>query len=63
MLQKIMFMIFLIQTICKRVSFFLSMHLHSTSILNITQKKWLYLPNALFLFDGTFKIEKSNLLT
>ena len=39
------------------------MHLRSTSIIKIIVKKWLYLLNVLFAFDGTFKIEKSNTLT
>ena len=42
---------------------FLSMHLRSTSIIKFTVKKWLYLLDAFFVFDGTFKIEESNLLT
>ena len=39
------------------------MHLRSTSIIKIAVKKWLYLLNTLFVFNGTFKIEESNLLT
>ena len=42
------------------------MHLRSTSIIKITvkkNKKWLYLLNALIVFDGTFKTKKCNLLT
>ena len=41
------------------------MYLRSTTsiIKKLLRKKWLYLLNALFVFNGTFKIEKSNLLT
>ena len=39
------------------------MPLDSTSITKITVKKWLYLLNAFFVFDGTLKIEKTNFLT
>ena len=65
MSQKIIFIIFLIQTISKIASFlkYIYMPLDSTSITKITVKKWLYLLNALFVFDGTLKIEKTNFLT
>ena len=39
------------------------MPLDSTSIIKITVKKWLYLLNALSVFDGTLKTEKTNFLT
>ena len=39
------------------------MHLRSTSIIKIAVKKRLYLLNTLFVFNGTFKIEESNLVT
>ena len=42
---------------------FWSMYLGSTSITKLLWKKWLYLLNAWFVFDRTFKNEKSNLLT
>ena len=49
MLQKIMFIIFLIQTICKRVSF-LKYALRSTSIIKTTVKKMALSPECFVCF-------------
>ena len=37
---------------------FWSMHLCCTTLIKLLWKKWLYLPNALFAFNGILKFEK-----
>ena len=60
MSQKIMIIIFLIPTICNRVSFLKYAFTFHQYHKNYCEKK--VIPNALIVFNGTFKIEKSNLL-